>query len=154
MCVCVFALCKVTMFMKHVDSWIYLWTQCNCYCFSVCLHILIVLSLGCSLPLLFFFPSHFLPLSTLYCCFFCLFVFPFLFPPYICTSPPSSPVFLGPFFAFLPSPGLVWRDGQETGGLSPAAGCGRHGEDARTGLEVCVYVPAGVLPGLGDKGPG
>lgn len=46
----------------------------------------------------------------------------------------------------------VW--GQETSGLSPAVGCGRHGEDARAGLEVCVYVPAGVLQGSGDKGPG
>lgn len=51
-------------------------------------------------------------------------------------------------------PGPACRGGQETGGLSAAAGCGRHGEDARAGLEVCVYVPAGVLPGPGDKGPG
>ena len=43
---------------------------------------------------------------------------------------------------------------QETSGLSSASGCGRHGEDARAGLEVCVYVPAGVLQGSGDEGPG
>lgn len=57
-------------------------------------------------------------------------------------------------FSPLAWPGPAWRGGQETGGLSAAAGCGRHGEDARAGLEVCVYVPTGVLPGPGDKGPG
>ncbi|XP_017162196.1 smoothelin isoform X2 [Poecilia reticulata] len=43
---------------------------------------------------------------------------------------------------------------KETSGLPPAVGCGRHGEDARAGLEVCVHVPAGVLQGPGDEGPG
>lgn len=53
--------------MKHVDSWIYLWTQnVIVIVFCVCLHIIIVFSLVCSLPPLFFFSSSFLPLSTLY----------------------------------------------------------------------------------------
>lgn len=43
---------------------------------------------------------------------------------------------------------------QETSGLSPAVGCGWHGEDARAGLEVRLYVPAGVLQRSGDEGPG
>lgn len=64
----------------------------------------------------------------------------------LCLGLPSSPH---------PSPSQpAGCGGQETSGLSPAVGCGRHGEDARAGLEVCVYVPAGVLQGSGDKGPG
>ena len=65
---------------------------------------------------------------------------------------PLLPLLLLPPLSLLPPPADCGK--QETSGLSSASGCGRHGEDARAGLEVCVYVPAGVLQGSGDEGPG
>lgn len=91
-----------------------------------------------------FFPSSFCPLSL--CCSLSL---SFHLYPLLCCSVSGFPPHLTPRPLHLPGVG-----GQETSGLSPAVGCGRHGEDARAGLEVCVYVPAGVLQGSGDKGPG
>lgn len=89
---------------------------------------------------------------------------------YLCPVPPlfflsvllPSPPSLLCFYLFgsafpscpRPLPPPCWVRAQETSGLSPAVGCGRHGEDARAGLEVCVYVPAGVLQRSGDEGPG
>lgn len=110
-----------------------------------------------------------------HCCFLFVFLPPFLplFPTLcplslscssslllICTSTRSSSLFLrlsflsssSPPISLLPPPADCGK--QETSGLSSASGCGRHGEDARAGLEVCVYVPAGVLQGSGDEGPG
>lgn len=102
-----------------------------------------------------------------HCCFLFVFLPPFLplFPTLcplslscssslllICTSTRSSSLFLR--LSFLSSPPPADCGKQETSGLSSASGCGRHGEDARAGLEVCVYVPAGVLQGSGDEGPG
>lgn len=69
----------------------------------------------------------------------------------ICLDLPFFPVLILPH---LSTPSPCWVRAQETSGLSPAVGCGRHGEDARARLEVCVYVPAGVLQGSGDEGPG
>lgn len=65
---------------------------------------------------------------------------------------PLLPLLVLPPISLLPPPADCGK--QETSGLSSASGCGRHGEDARAGLEVCVYVPAGVLQGSGDEGPG
>lgn len=153
------------MFMKHVSSWIYLWTQnvmwlfflcvlshSFCFCFSLAAHCF-----------LFFFPlplPHFptlsISLSTL--------SVPFLLCLFICPLPVVLPVLSTLFLSFwvlsflslFPSstPFPRWPGAQETSGLSPAAGCGRHGEDAWARLEVCVHVPAGVLQGSGDEGPG
>lgn len=56
-------------------------------------------------------------------------------------------VFLSFFFSKYASC-AVSGDGiceQEACRLSPAFGCGRHGAAAGAWLEVCVYVPAGVL---------
>lgn len=66
------------------------------------------------------------------------------------TCPLSLSLCSCPVPPFVPLRGAV----QENGGLSPAAGRGRHGEDARARLEVCVHVPAGVLQGSGHQGPG
>lgn len=104
-------------------------------------------SFGCSLLHLFFSPSSFLSLSII-CVLFSLFTTP-IYPP--------IPNCVWGFFSFLSShlplhlPGC---GGQETSGLSAAVGCGRYGEDEGARLEVCVYVPAGVLQGSGDKRPG
>lgn len=112
-----------------------------------------------------------------HCCFLFVFLPPFLplFPTLcplslscssslllICTSTRSSSLFLrlsflsssSPPHLSPPPPPPADCGKQETSGLSSASGCGRHGEDARAGLEVCVYVPAGVLQGSGDEGPG
>lgn len=73
--------------------------------------------------------------------------------PRLCSfASPSSPRPPPPPSLSSPPPADCGK--QETSGLSSASGCGRHGEDARAGLEVCVYVPAGVLQGSGDEGPG
>lgn len=73
--------------------------------------------------------------------------------PRLCSfASPSSPRPPPPPHLSPPPPADCGK--QETSGLSSASGCGRHGEDARAGLEVCVYVPAGVLQGSGDEGPG
>lgn len=154
MCVCAgLPHVKWRSWSMSTQWYIFMDTECNCCRFSLCLsphpHCLITCLLTASYVLPLPLPS----LSTLYCLFFC-FSFHFSFPVCICLSPLSSPVFPGPFCPFRPTSGTVWHDGQETGGLSTAAGCGRHGEDARARLEVCVYVPAGVLPGPGDKGSG
>lgn len=93
------------------------------------------------------FSPFFLSLSII-CVLFSLFTTPVYHPTLNC---------VWGFFSFLFShlplhlPGC---GGQETSGLSSAVGCGRYGEDEGARLEVCVYVPAGVLQRSGDKGPG
>lgn len=94
-----------------------------------------------------FFPSSFLSLSII-CVLFSLFTTP-IYPP--------IPNCVWGFFSFLSSHLPLHLPGcgvQETSGLSAAVGCGRYGEDEGARLEVCVYVPAGVLQGSGDKRPG
>lgn len=104
-------------------------------------------SFGCSLLHLFFFPLLF-PLFVHNLCAPLSFDHSYL---------PPIPNCVWGFFSFLSShlplhlPGC---GGQETSGLSAAVGCGRYGEDEGARLEVCVYVPAGVLQGSGDKRPG
>lgn len=166
------AYCDVHEACQLMD--IFVNTECNVivsFCvlsLSLCLFTLNLFTFGCSLLCLFFLPS-FLPFFPIICplspsCSFCLSLFFF----FICTSLSVLPVlyFVSPCLGlpFLPLPALhpylffsappCWAWAQETSGLSPAVGCGRHGEDARAGLEVCVHVPAGVLQGSGDEGPG
>lgn len=131
----------------YICVYIYMWTQNVMQLFLfVFLFVSPSFSFGCSL-LICFFPSSFLSLSII-CVLFSLFTTP--------TYPPIPNCVWG-FFSFLSShlplhlPGC---GGQETSGLSAAVGCGRYGEDEGARLEVCVYVPAGVLQGSGDKRPG
>lgn len=148
--------------MKHVNSWMYFWTQ------NVMVLFLFVSFLSASVFSLWL--CHIWLLTAL-SAFFCLpphSSFPYICPlslfrlfclSFIPVSFLPSPLCLGlPFLPFsLSFPPLlplcrVWP--QERSGLSPAVRCGRHGEDAGAGLEVCVHVPAGVLQGSGDQGPG
>lgn len=140
-------------------------TECNVIVFSLCSFslLLFLFFTGCSLLSFFFSHSHFLifPHSPSLCllspsrsfCVFlsvlCLLCFLF-YPRCFCLFWVLS--FLSLFPSSTPFPRWPWV--QETSGLSPAAGCGRHGEDAWARLEVCVHVPAGVLQGSGDEGPG
>lgn len=170
LCVCAYVFLSRTVCMywdvheacKLMD--IFVNTECNVIVFSLCSFslLLFLFFTGCSLLSVFFplplphFPTLSISLSTLSVPFLlCLFICPLPF-----VFPVLSTLFLSfwvlSFLSLFPSstPFPRWPWVQETSGLSPAAGCGRHGEDAWARLEVCVHVPAGVLQGSGDEGPG
>lgn len=170
-CVCVThcMYCNVHEACQLMD--IIVTTECNVIVFSLCsfslLHFFLflpwILFTGCSLLSVLFFSPHFpapslLLLSALSVTFpLCLFYLSFAcFFPAVSTFFPSFRVFLPvlPPSPLCPLPPTRWAWVQETSGLSSAAGCGRHGEDAWARLEVRVHVPAGVLQGSGDERPG
>lgn len=136
----------IVMLMRHDN--IYLWTHNVNLLFFLCFFSL------------YFQISLLLAVHGFIC--FPLLLSPFhIFLSFTSASSVPSSVLLFLWVSFILSPSTLlfhllhfWVWAQETSGLPPAVGCGRHGEDAWARLEVCVHIPAGVLQGSGDKGPG
>lgn len=161
MCVCHILYVSWCSWSMSTHGYICEHRECNdvvyfcVFSLSLCLFTLILFHLAAHCFIcFFFFPSSFLPFFptlwplSLCCSFSLLLIYIFTLVLYFISvhlGLPSSPTSL--------SSCSLCRV-QETSGLSPAVGCGRHGEDAWAGLEVCVHVPAGVLQGSGDEGPG
>lgn len=72
----------------------------------------------------------------------------------LCLPPSLLPHPMWAVITGFPPPSQPSPPPQEARGMPTVAGCGRHGPDAGTGLEVCIYVHPGILSLPGPEGVG